>query len=668
MASSEWVGQGSVRGRSGVAAKASTLRTVRDSTPRRKSSRTGAVLCSAAVSPPHRRSSFHGLDLREHTLANGLKAFIVPDRAAPVLTCQIWYRVGSGDEREALPGEDHGITGLSHFYEHLMFRGTERYPKFFDAVYERGGQLNAWTWLDATCYWEKLPAGHLRFALEAEADRLQNMRLGFLDIEPEREVVKSERMMRTDDDPSGQATELLHRRMFTTHPYGWPTVGWMHDLNRITLEEAEEYHRQHYVPANAFVVAVGDFDVEDAKRDLEETLGKLAGRPAPTLVARPVEPPPTGPRRGRIEHAVSAPILQVAWHAPAGDDDDFAVLEVLNHVLVRGKSGRLQRDLVFGDDPVATGVSASLFPMPDPYVHHWELSVKPGVSAAQAEARLLREIARIAEDPPGESELDKASLGLSADIVRGALTTQGKADAIGFAYLSTGDPLAWFQRVDRYADITASDLARVAASILDPERRTTICVTDPGTPMTAVRAHLGDGAEFLVEAMRYARKRVEIADKEADLDEEAAAIEHLEKRRQTALAKAADAGDDKLKGALEKFRTDDPKGPIKRAETLERSRADNSEARLSLEVLGADLRARMESPDPSIAAYLGEALPADVTADLFGDGDEVVASFLRGHLHDLRGEREAAQKAYGDCIKGGEGVLADAAWERLEDV
>lgn len=640
------------------------------------------MLASAAMSAPSRKSAFGGLDLREHTLDNGLRAFIVPDRTAPVLTCQVWYRVGSADEREAdaESGEDHGITGLSHFYEHLMFRGTDKHPKFFDAIYARGGQLNAWTWLDATCYWEKLPAGNLRFALEAEADRLQHMRLHFLDIEPEREVVKSERMMRTDDDPSGAATERLHRLAFREHPYGWPTVGWMHDLNRITLDEAETYHHHHYLPANAFVVAVGDFSFEEAVGHLEQTFGPLERREPPTLAPRPVEPEPDGARRGRIEHTVSSPILQVAWPAPAGAHADFAALEVLNHVLARGKSGRIQRSLVFGDDPVATSVSASLFPMRDPYLYHWELRVKPGVSARQAEERLLQELARLASEPPDDNELAKVSLGLAADTVRGALTTQGKADSIGFAYLATGDPLAWFDRVDRYAAVTDADVARLAASVLAPQRRTTVVVTAPEACEQAVRAHLASGAAapdapdtagdpgvgLLLDAMAYARGRAEVRDREAALDEEAAAIEHLELRRQAALSAAAD---DDARAALNLFADGDSKGPTQRLQTLERGRAENAEARLALETRGVDLRSLPDLEDHPLAgaaqAYLGQAAPADIRLD----ADRALEHLLAGRLHDLRGELQEAQRRYQECLACADpGPLADSAWERLQDV
>jgi len=634
------------------------------------------------VSSPPRAAPFEGIDLRDHRLENGVRAFLVPDPTAPVLICQVWYRVGSADEREATADDDHGITGLSHFYEHLMFRGTERFPKFFDAVYQRGGQLNAWTWLDATCYWEKLPAGHLRFALDAEVDRFANMGLGFLDLEAEREVVKSERMMRTDDDPSGSAGELLHRRMFDRHPYGWPTVGWMHDLNRITLEEAEEYHRAHYIPANAFLVVVGDFDADDALRDIEETFGRLPAQAPPERPRRPAEPEPTAPRRDRVEHPVAAPLLQIAWPSPAGADDRFAALEVLHHLLVRGKSGRVQRALVFGDDPVATSVTASLFPMRDPYVYMWEARVRPGRSAANVEARLLDVLADVVAHPPDEDELAKAALGLAADMVRGALTAQGKADAIGFAHLATGDPLAWFKRVTRYATVTTEELVEVAQALLAPNRRITVVVTDPGSPLDAVRAHLGDDPSeaegLLLEAMKYGRSRHDIAAQERSLDEEDEAIAHLERRRQTALARAEAAGDGDLQAAIEAFATEDTKGPRHRAMTLERTRCANAEARLALEVLGADLRARhadmAESvrPDSSdalahsaAAAYLGLAAPADLEGATSG----ALSALLVGHLHDLRGEPRAAQAAYARCRAAEpEGPLGDVAWERSADV
>jgi len=646
-------------------------------------------LCYAAArrrAPKERAMATAGValpEVRVQRLDNGLDLLFVQDADAPVFTLEVWYRVGSADEREAGPDEDHGLTGLSHFFEHLMFRGTERNPDFFDAVYARGGQLNAWTWLDATCYWEKLPREHLRFALEAEADRMAHMALDFLSLEPEREVVKSERLLRTDNDPSGAASEVLHALAYRRHPYRWPTVGWMRDLNCITLEEARDYYRPRYAPSNAFVVLVGDLDFDEALLQVEETFGRIpAGDPLPER-DYPAEPPQSGVRRGRAEKPVTSPLFQLAWHGPAGRDEAFVALEVLHYLLVRGKSGRLQRALVYGDDPVATSLSASLFPLRDPYLYVWEVSVRPGRSPREAEARLLQEIERLIAEPPSEREVRRSVNGLSADIVRAGLTTQGKADNLGFSYLVTGDPLEISRRLERYPDVTPEDVRATAQRWLAPERRTVVAATDPAAPAALVAEWAGEepapDAALLLEAMAYAGRRTQVAGQAEELDGEALAVDRLEERWR----RVRDTADEALAKTLDGFREDDDKGPAQRGILLEQARADSAEARLELERHGEDLRAgldALDAPGPpagravraAAEGYLGREAPdalAETLTGLQGD-DAAVFGLLLGHLHDLAGDEAAAGAAYAAVEEGrppGEGLAAlagDLAWER----
>ena len=195
-------------------------------------------------------------DIQEHTLDNGLVIYTLEDHSAPLFTFQLWVKVGSADEWQGRPG----VTGLSHFFEHMMFRGTKKYPQYFGALRRRGGKLNAFTWLDVTVYWEKLAKKHLEFVLDLESDRFKHMKVDFLNLEPEREVVKSERLMRTENSPSGALRERTSANLITKHSYHWPTVGWMRDLNAITLEQAQAYHQRFYVPNNCFLVLVGDFN------------------------------------------------------------------------------------------------------------------------------------------------------------------------------------------------------------------------------------------------------------------------------------------------------------------------------------------------------------------------------------------------------------------------
>ena len=622
------------------------------------------------------------LDVREHALANGMRVYLLPDDSAPVFTFQVWYQVGSGDEWEARPGEDHGITGLSHFFEHLMFRGTEKYPEFFDHVYQRGGQLNAWTWLDATCYWEKLPRDHLEFAIDAEADRLEHMKLDFLNLEPEREVVKSERLLRTDNDPSGAVSEALHRLAYREHPYGWPTVGWMRDLNCITIEEAEAYYSPRYAPNNAFIILVGDVDPDHALGLIEDRFGKLPAREDLPPRSRTPEPVQTEVRRGRVVKPVAAPMFEVAWQAPPAANPDFAALEVLHYLLVRGKSSRIQRALVHGDDPVATRATGSLWPMVDPYLYLWEVTARPGRSAREAEARLLAEIRRLARDPPTPREMEKAVNGLSADVVRATLSCQGRADNLGFSVLTTGDPLTFMKRLTLYPAVTAADVSDAAAKWLSTGRRTVIAATDPDGPVALAKAHAGAepaaGWSTLIEAIEHRIGRAQVADREAELDVEATAIERLESRRIAALERARADGDETLATALEAFGEEDDKGPRKRGLLLETGRTENAEARLRTERTGEELRARVAASvagnaavAAASAAYLGTAAPSALGEALdsaASPSERAVLQLLLGHISDLSEDPAAAQRAYqavreADADNG----AADLAWERLSD-
>lgn len=589
-------------------------------------------------------------------LPNGLQLYLVQDSTTPLVTCQIWYRVGSTHEHEGA----HGITGLSHFLEHMLFRGTERFPDCFQAVYARGGQLNGWTWYDATCFWEKLPAGNLGFALELEADRLKNLRLEPLAFEQEREVVRNERLLRAVNDPAGALEELLHRRVFETSPYRWPVLGWPQDLISVTPEDAWEYFRSHYHPGNAFLVIAGDFDPAEAVALAAQHFGDLPGGARPPR-APAVLPPQQAERRDHMEKAIANGLLQMAYQAPAAADPDFLALEVLNYLLAHGKSSRLQRALIYGRDAVASRITTSLWAMRDPYMYVFEVHVAPGRTNREAERRIDAVLQQICDEPVDPAELHKAVSGMRAELVRAGLETQGKANLIGFSLLTTGRPETFFQRLVEAERLVPADLQRVARTWLDPARRTVVAAVHPARLDQLTRSRWSDGAgpeqQLLLRALEQARLRHEQAQERARLDEEAAAIALLEARlaQEQVRLEALPDGAEALR-QLARFRLESTKGvePRRRALELavEKLQARQAEAAGQAEQLARELAEL--APDgtaPPLAALARAALglgPLPPVTELTALAPPEDAALLL--LHDarlaaragLRGEAQAA--------------------------
>ena len=344
--------------------------------------------------------------LIETTLANGLRVYMVEDHSAPLVTYQVWMHVGSLHEREKGPSEDHGITGLSHFFEHMMFRGTAKYPDYFDAVYKLGGELNAFTWHDETVFWENIPSEHLREVIAMEADRMEHMKVDFLGLEVEREVVKNERLLRTDNRAEGKAWEVLQSRAFRTFPYQWSTLGRMEDLNSIELEEAQAYHGIHYVPNNTTIFVVGSHDPVQTLAWIKESYQHLAEKPLPPERMEP-EPKQEAERRDRIFRPTNPQLVMWAWQAPGSRERDFLILEVLDRILAGGKSARLQQALVYSNPPRLSSLYAYLFPMRYPYIYVWGALPEPGTTTESLQEIMDTELARIAglpTPPPGPNE------------------------------------------------------------------------------------------------------------------------------------------------------------------------------------------------------------------------------------------------------------------------
>ncbi len=405
----------------------------------------------------------------EGRLKNGLRVLSLVDPGASVSTFQVWYDTGSRNERP-------GITGISHLFEHLMFKGTkkvkpEEHAQLVQAV---GGVNNAFTSWDVTCYWQALPPAELELAVRLEADRMANLALTEDNLRSEREVVKEERRFRVDNQPLGQAVELLTATAYDANPYHWPTLGWMRDLDAITLDDCREYYAIHYAPDKATVVIAGPTTHADNMKLVTKHFGGLKpGKPAPRVLTG--EEPQRGERRAELKTEIQLPVLLGGYKVPPDSSADTPVLEVINNLLSNGQSSRLYRKLVYEDES-ALFASGLTLGRKDTGLFYVFAGVKPGKDRDSVEATFFREVERLAEEPVSDAELARVKNQLEAGLVFGLETVQARAQAVGNAALITGDPRAAARGLDDLRAVTKEDIQRVARTWLVPDNRTLVWV------------------------------------------------------------------------------------------------------------------------------------------------------------------------------------------------
>jgi zinc protease len=415
-----------------------------------------------------------GLTARKFQLDNGLKVILVRDPSAPVFAYQTWFAVGSRHERE-------GITGIAHLFEHLMFNQTETHaPGELDRMIETaGGDTNAATWVDWTYYRDNLPKAELRLAVELEADRMAHLTLGEEQVESEREVVANERRFRVEDDVDGFLNEELYKLAFTVHPYHWPTIGWMRDIEAITIDDCRAFYRTYYAPNNATVVLVGDVDEKEALALIGEKYGAIPRQTIPQDRAE-AEPEQAGERRATWAKPVQADKLRIGYKAPPLGHADHAALEIASEVLFGGNSSRLHRRLVV-ESEIASSVHAATAPFRDPGLYEIAVSLSRSHRAPAAEAIVYEELARLANEPLQPHELETARTRLITHFMRELRPQAGKAEALGHYETTVGDYRKLFAVADSYRAVVAEDVARVAKTYLTERRRTVVTATPSET-------------------------------------------------------------------------------------------------------------------------------------------------------------------------------------------
>ena len=431
----------------------------------------GALACLASAAPARAQGTADPVAAlitpREGRLRNGLRVLSLTDSRAAVTTFQVWYDTGSRNERP-------GITGISHLFEHLMFKGTQKVgsEELARMVQAAGGVNNAFTTYDVTAYWEALPPDQLELAARLEADRMANLAITAENLKSEREVVKEERRFRIDNVPIGRAVELLTAVAYDASPYSWPTAGWMRDLDAITLEDCKDYYAIHYAPDKAVVIIAGPSTHEANMKLVEKYFKRLKpGRPAPRVLFG--KEPQSGERRDTLETEVQLPFLLGGFKVPPDSSADSPVMEVIANLLSNGQSSRLYRKFVHDEQTAlfAAGLSA---PRKDTGLFYAFAAVKPQTNRDSLEVSFFAEFERLAREPVGDDELAKVKTQLEAQFVFGLEQVQDRATAVGNAALVTGDPAAAGRRLERLRAVGKDDIRRVAARYLVKNNRTVV--------------------------------------------------------------------------------------------------------------------------------------------------------------------------------------------------
>jgi zinc protease len=401
----------------------------------------------------------------ETTLPNGLKVILLENPKAPLITFQIWYRVGSRNE-------EWGKTGLSHFLEHMMFKGTEKVgaEEFLRLIQENGGNFNAFASYDYTAYFENLSSDRIQVAIDLESDRMRNLVLRQEDFKTERMVVMEERRLRTEDNPQAFLVEQVMAAAFQIHPYRWPIIGWMEDLSRLTLEDLKSYYQTYYNPVNAFLVVAGDFKKDALLPRIEKAFGPYGRGVAPDQ-EKVKEPRQIGERRISVKKEAQLPFLVMGYHVPNLRDPDSYVLEVIATILSDGRSSRFYQTLVREKRLALRADAGHSLLSRDPRLFFISADVLPGKDVAEMEKALDQEVERLQKEPVGEKELEKAKNQLEAGFIYGQDSLFNQAVLLAQHEIA----LDW-RAIDNYLPsirkVSAEDIQRVAKRYLVPDNRT----------------------------------------------------------------------------------------------------------------------------------------------------------------------------------------------------
>lgn len=411
------------------------------------------------------QSQMKAEDVKTFTLKNGMKFLVVEDNSIPNANMYLFYRVGSRNEHQ-------GITGLSHFFEHMMFNGAKKYgPKLFDQTMEfNGGANNAYTTPNVTVYTNWFPSSATEVIFDLEGDRIATLSIDPKMVESERGVVLSERSTGLENSPWSLLSQSLQATAFQEHPYHWPVIGYEDDMKNWTQADLEHYFKTYYAPNNCVVVVSGNIKTEDIKKLAEKYIEPIPAQPSPPVV-HIVEPPQTGERRITVQKDVATPYLMIGYHVPEAKSEDYYPLVILNDILSSGNSSRLYTSLV-DKKQIATNIFSSYDQSFDPTLFQLYATAAKGINEADLEKAIYEEIEKIQKGGIAEMELQKIKNQKLIEFYSQVETINGKSNNIGTYEVFFGDYKKMFDAPSAFNKVTIADVKRVAQKYFLKSNRT----------------------------------------------------------------------------------------------------------------------------------------------------------------------------------------------------
>jgi zinc protease len=420
-----------------------------------------------AVRPPK-------LEYQITKLPNGLTVILSEDHSTPIVHLQIWYHVGSKDEKP-------GRTGFAHLFEHMMFKGSknvepEQHTSMISSI---GGKVNAYTTEDVTVFWETVPSHYLPLAVWLEADRMATLRIDEATFRNEREVVKEERRMRVENQPYGRLQEIVYSHAFEVHPYRHPTIGSMADLEAASIDDVREFYETYYVLENATLCLVGAFDSTEAMTLIKRYFGPIPKAPAPIVRNIPREPPKTKERRITLEDEWPLPAVVVAHHITYDGHPDSYPLHIASKLLSDGQSSRIHRKLVY-EDRIALAAFGGGNIIEHPNLFYSVAIVQPGRTPEDAANALIAELDRLKNEAVPEREVQRAKNQFARDYIISRESNQEKAAHLAHAAVIHDDITTADGEFDIFMSITPADVQRVARTYFTPENRLVMTILPKG--------------------------------------------------------------------------------------------------------------------------------------------------------------------------------------------
>ena len=423
------------------------------------------VACSALLLASH-ASATKVDDVKSFTLKNGMKIMVLEDHSIPNANMYLFWKVGSRNEYP-------GITGLAHFFEHMMFNGAKKYgPKMFDRTMEAaGGANNAYATENLTVYTDWFPASAIETMFDLEADRIAHLAIDESMVESERGVVMSERSTGLENSNYRTISEEVKNAAFRAHPYSWSVIGHESDIENWTMDDLRKFHKTYYAPNNAVVVIAGDVTVEQVKKLAKKYFEPIPAQPEPRKV-HTIEPEQKGERRVYVrKESVTTPNILMGFHIPENRHPDYYALDILSDILTSGNSSRMESSLVNGEQ-IASTVFSYVPETIDPNLFYIYGVAAKDVSAQQLEKGIIKQINKVIKEGVTERELQKVKNAKLVNFYRTMSTINGKANTIGSYEMYFGDYKKLFNAPEYYSKVTAADVQEVAKKYLRKANRT----------------------------------------------------------------------------------------------------------------------------------------------------------------------------------------------------